>query len=72
MSFHLTLKKYRVIYVTITAVFLWLAIDAWDWYKLNFAEMTEYATVAFVGIYASIIGALKYSLENSRQDDKHD
>jgi hypothetical protein len=69
---HILLKRFRVIYVTVTAFFLWLGISAWLWFQLHYLTMSAEAAAAFSAIYLAIIGGLKYVLENSRQDDAHD
>ncbi len=72
MSLHIKLKQYRVLYIVITAFFLLLGWDAWQWFKLNHSGLSEAAAAGFVSIYLAVIGALKYALENSRQDKSHD
>jgi len=72
LKFHIALKQYRVIYVSVTIFFFVLGWDAWQWFKLNHQDMSEAAAAGFISIYLAVIGALKYSLENSRQDSKHD
>jgi len=69
---HVKLKQYRVIYIIITVFFMWLGFDAWDWFKDNHGDLSQYSIAGFVSIYLAVIGGLKYVLENSRQDDKHD
>jgi uncharacterized membrane protein YphA (DoxX/SURF4 family) len=72
LKFHIALKQYRVIYVSVTIFFFVLGWDAWQWFKLNHQDMSEAAAAGFISIYLAVIGALKYSLENSRQDNKDD
>lgn len=69
---HLILKRYRVVYIAVTAFFIWIGYDAWNWYKSNHGLMTEAAAAGFISVYLAIVGALKYILENSRQDQDHD
>jgi len=69
---HVKLKQYRVIYIVITAFFMWLGFDAWDWFKDNHSDLSQYSVAGFVSIQLAVIGALKYVLENSRQDNKDD
>ena len=72
MIIHKIIKRYRVLYIIITIFFMWLGYDAWDWFKDNHGGLSQYSVAGFVSIYLAVIGALKYVLENSRQDDKHD
>jgi TRAP-type C4-dicarboxylate transport system permease small subunit len=72
MRLHILLKQYRALYIIITGFFLWLGWDAWDWFKLNHESLSEAAAAGFITIYIAVIGALKYALENSRQDSTHD
>ena len=51
---------------------MWLGFDAWFWFKDTHASLSQYSVAGFVSIYLAVIGGLKYALENSRQDDKHD
>jgi hypothetical protein len=72
MKLHLTLKRYRVVSIAITLFFLWLGYDAWEWYKVNQATMSEASSASFAAIFLSIIGALKYVLENLNKGCEHD
>ena len=69
---HVKMKQYRVLYIFITVFFVWLGWDAWEWFKVEQGNMKEWAVAGFVSIYAAVIGALKFVLENSRQDSDHD
>lgn len=71
MEFHLTLRKYRVIYIIVTGFFLYIGFDAWDWFKNNHKEMSEAAAAGFISIYVTVIGVLKFVLENNRAENKH-
>jgi|TARA_R110000822_G_scaffold10110_2_gene38540 FtsH-binding integral membrane protein len=70
--FHLILKQYRVLYIIVTIFFLWLAWDAWDWFKISHEDMQEWTVAGFVSIYVTVIGVLKYVLENVRHDQGKD
>ena len=72
MKLHLTLKRYRTIYVVITLFFMFLGWDAWNWFKDNHGDLSEAAAAGFISIFLAIIAVLKFALENARQDDKHD
>lgn len=69
---HELLIRYRVLYVGITVFFMILGWDAWAWFKENHVSMSEASAAGFAAIYLAMIGALKYALENARQDNKHD
>lgn len=69
---HIWLIKYRILYTSVTVFFIWLGWDAWDWFKDNHTELKEWAVAGFVSIYVAVIGALKFALENSRQNNEHD
>jgi len=71
-SMHIKFKQYRVIYVVVTVFFLWLGYDAWEWFKTNSGGLSQAAAAGFISIYLAVIGALKYILENLRQDSEHD
>lgn len=72
MTMHQTLIKYRVLYIAITFFFMWLAWDAWEWFKINQSDMKEFAVAGFITIYLAVIGVLKYVIENIRKDNQHD
>lgn len=72
MSLHIKLKQYRVIHISITIVFCFIAVDGWLWYKGNHGVIDMDGAAGFGMIYLAIVGALKYALENSRQDSDHD
>ena len=69
---HILIKQYRVIYIIVTLFFIWLAWDAWEWFKEDQHNMKEWAVAGFVSIYLAVIGVLKFVLENIRQDSEHD
>ncbi len=69
---HITLKRYRILYISTTVFFMWLGFDGWHWFKENHSTMSESAAAGFIAIYLAIIGAIKYVMENSRQDTHHD
>ena len=52
--------------------FLWLAWDAWEWFKLSHEDMKEWTIAGFASIYAAVIGVLKFVLENVRHDSDQD
>ena len=72
MALHEKLRQYRVIYIAVTLFFMWLGADAWLWFQENYEKMTEASAAGFISIYLAIIGALKYVLENSRQEKNGD
>tara|TARA_R110000782_G_scaffold111390_1_gene201140 strand:- start:830 stop:1054 length:225 start_codon:yes stop_codon:yes gene_type:complete len=69
---HVLLKQYRILYILVTMFFLWLAWDAWEWFKLSHEDMREWTIAGFVSIYAAVIGVLKFVLENVRHDSDQD
>lgn len=72
MELHKFLIQYRILYIVITAFFLWLAYDAWEWFKTDHQNLREFAVAGFVSIYLSVISVLKFIIENVRRDSSHD
>lgn len=72
MPLHIKLQQYKVLYVAVTIFFLVLGWDAWSWFKAHHSELSEPAAAGLITIFLAVIGALKYVLENSRQDRSHD
>ena len=71
-DFHLTIKRYRMVYIGLILFVCFLTWDMWAWYKDN-AKMIEYASAgAFSAAFIAMIGLVKYSLEGLHKDSGHD
>ena len=45
---HITIRKYRILAIFITAFFMFLTWDMWTWFKVNQGGMKEWAVAGFV------------------------
>jgi len=68
MSVHKFIVKYRLIYLSVIAFFMIMTWDTIQWYKINHKELSEAAAAGFISIVLSLVGALKYALENLGKD----
>ena len=71
MKIYETLVKYRVAYIAVILFFMIMTWDTIQWYKQNHLTLSEAAVAGFISIVLSLVGALKYALENLGKD-KHD
>lgn len=71
MKIHEAIIKYRVVYIAVIVFFMIMTWDTIQWYKHNHLTLSEAAAAGFISIVLSLVGALKYALENLG-NDKHD
>lgn len=75
MKLHRILLQYRVLAVSITVTFIYLALDMWAFYKENHTELETAGAGAFSALSLAIIGGLKFALDNiskRHEKDEHD
>lgn len=71
-EFHIIIKQYRIVYVSLIFFVCFMAWDMWAWYKGN-ADALELASSGAYGAgFLAVLGMVKYALEGLRQDSDHD
>ena len=69
---HIYLKKYRVISILIIFFFAWQCHELTEWYKANFATMTDWQNAPVIGLITAYVGALKFALDHILKDNDED
>lgn len=72
---HIKLKQYRVMSLFITAFFMTLTWDMWEWFQVNHHTLKDWTNASFSSLALLAAGAVKWSLENMakrHEKDDHD
>lgn len=72
---HVFLRQFRVIAVILTAFFMYLTWDMWEWFQMNHDELKEWTVAGFSSLVLLAAGTVKWSLEQffkKIEKDEHD
>ena len=70
-NLHITIKRYRAVYVALLVFVCWLTVDMWEWYKVNSEALEMASGGAFGAAFLAMLGMIKYGLEGLREDSEH-
>lgn len=72
---HKTIRQYRVVPTIISALFCWLMIDMWQFFKTDHSDLSQAASTGFIALALAVVGVLKFSLDSFskpvHKDDDH-
>ena len=63
-DFHITIRKYRVTPILISALFCWLMVDMWEFFRSDHNDLSEAASAGFISLSLAVVGVLKFALES--------
>ncbi|MCP4493094.1 MAG: hypothetical protein GY820_38220 [Gammaproteobacteria bacterium] len=72
MKLHEAIIQYRIVYIAVIIFFMTMTWRTIHWFEFNHSELTEAAAAGFISIVLSLVGALKYALENISNDKSFD
>jgi len=72
---HNTIRKFRVIFISVIAFLMWLTLDVWEYIKLTLPELSDWQgavlATAFSTLIAGLFAVAKASSSKHEKDDDH-